>query len=724
MSLWLWLLLVFLRAGDAGAQGDVGFKACRLQGFKEKVLEVLPGGGWDNLRNVDMGRVMSLNYSQCRATEDGQYLIPDDVFVVPLKKSTVEVHSELIEDWLSYTDAFAESINAEASYLSVLNGKFSASSQETKMHNVYDETVTTRVQARYHIYSVKTHPSFTLHKDFRHQLVDIGNQLENNQSHRAEYLAEMLVLNYGTHVLTSVEAGASLLQEDQVKRSFMLDKESEKAGITASASATFFSKVNVGINFSLEAWDDLTKSYLENTVDSKVESWGSMPFYPGITLQKWQEGIPNGLVAIGKSGLPLPFLITAEALPELPEPTVKRVAAAVENAIRLYYAVNTHPGCVKPDSSNFNFQANVDDGSCQQPNTNFTFGGVFQECHGLSGEGTEETCQPYRIKNPLTGDYSCPANFSAVLLHGEQRTTSKPKTECHRQCHSCWLLLSCCKTVCGIHYYSTTVKLNAYWCAATGPVPQNSGFLFGGLYSRGNENPVTSTYACPAFFFPLVLLENLKVCVSSDYEMGSRFAVPFGGFFSCQSGNPLAGLLKGQSPGILQDFFYQDSSTKYPMKCPTGHSQHKAYISDGCEILYCLQAGTLFAQQLAPIKLPPFSRVPSASADLPETIMVRSGGSLAWVKMHSSGSWRVANATDEKQMALLFQGQDSSGPSAGAIAGISVSVIAVLAVVIALLAYKIWHYRSRGYQDVSNGHLIEDQGNYGTTEVPPELNAA
>ncbi|KAL8183603.1 UNVERIFIED_CONTAM: hypothetical protein K2H54_046845 [Gekko kuhli] len=710
-------------AEDAGAD-DLGFQTCKSAAGGLKVLEVLPGGGWDNLRNVEMGQVMSLNYSLCRTTEDGEYLIPDDVFVVPHKKSTVEVHSELIEDWTAYADAFAQSVNAEASFLSVLNGKFSESSQETKMHNVYDETVTTRVQARYHIYSVKARPSFAFQKDFRHQLVGIGNQLENNRSRTAEYLAEMLVLNYGTHVLTGLEAGASLIQEDQVKRHFVMDKETEKGGVTASASATFFSKVNVGIGGSVQIQDEMTKSYLENTVDSKIEGWGSVPFYPGITLQKWQEGIPNRLVAIGKAGLPLTFFITPEALPELPGPTVKQVATVVENAIRLYYAVNTHPGCVKPDSGNFNFQANVDDGSCQKPNTNFTFGGVFQDCRGVSGRDTEELCLTYRTQNPLTGDYSCPANFSSVLLHREERTTSKPRAECHEECHSCWLFFSCCESVCGTRYYASTVQFGAYWCAATGTVPQGSGVLFGGLYSTGQENPVSRTYACPSYFFPLVLFDNLKVCISSDYEMGSRFAVPFGGFFSCQTGNPLAGLLKGQSPGILQDFFYQDSPTEFPMKCPTGYSQHKAYLSDGCQILYCLQAGTLFGQQLAPIKLPPFLRVPSTNASLPETILVSTDDRQAWVKIRQSGSWRLANATDEMKMAQLFQGQLSSGPTGGTIAGISVAVIGVLAIAIAIAVYRVRRHRSRGYQEMQNPHIVEDQGSYGATTSAPELSAA
>uniref|UniRef100_A0A8C3RVN8 MACPF domain-containing protein n=1 Tax=Chelydra serpentina TaxID=8475 RepID=A0A8C3RVN8_CHESE len=647
------------RAG-AGAL-EPSFQACK-RALNVSVLEVLPGGGWDNLRNVEVGRVMSLNYSQCRTTEDGEYLLPDEVEVVPLRESRVEVNAELIEDWLSYTDAFARSINAEASFLGVLNGKFSSGCQETKTHNVYDLTVTTRVQVRHHIYSVKAQPAFTLHPTFRHQLLAIGNQLENNQSQAATYLAELLVLNYGTHVLTRLEAGASLIQEDQVKETFLQDKVAEKASITASASATFFGKVNVGIGAAAQVQDELTKSYLENTVDSRIESRGSVPFYPGITLQKWQEGIPNHLVAIGRAGLPLPFFISPEALPELPAPTAKRVAAVVDKAIHLYYAINTHPGCVKVDASNFNFQANVDDGSCLEASTNFTFGGVFQECRGVSGLGGEEMCQPYRTQNPLTGGFSCPAGFTPIPLHSEERTASKPQAECHEQCHSCWLFFSCCHKECGVRYYSTTVRFTAHWCAATGPVPQDSGFLFGGLYSAGEENPLTGAHACPSYFYPLSLFDGLKVCVSDDYEMGARFGLPFGGFFSCQAGNPL-------------DFFYQDADTAYPMKCPQGYSQHKAYLSDGCQILYCLQAGSLFAQQLAPIKLPPFLRRPSPNASVAETIL-------------------PANVTDEREMAQLFQAQSSAGPTGGAVAGISVAVTLVLAAAIAGAVYGTRRYKT------------------------------
>lgn len=109
-------------------------------------LEVLPGGGWDNLRNIDLGRVMNLTYSQCQTTEDGLYLIPDEVFVIPHKETGVETNSEIIDSWLEQTSSTAHSINADISFFSVLNGKYSTESKRMKTHQVKDSSTTARVQ--------------------------------------------------------------------------------------------------------------------------------------------------------------------------------------------------------------------------------------------------------------------------------------------------------------------------------------------------------------------------------------------------------------------------------------------------------------------------------------------------------------------------------------------------------------------------------------------------
>jgi len=66
-------------------------------------FEVLPGGGWDNLRNKEMGTLVQVNFSECRTTDDGRFLLPDGVYTIPLKSSKVETYAELIEHWDNFT---------------------------------------------------------------------------------------------------------------------------------------------------------------------------------------------------------------------------------------------------------------------------------------------------------------------------------------------------------------------------------------------------------------------------------------------------------------------------------------------------------------------------------------------------------------------------------------------------------------------------------------------
>lgn len=124
-------------------------KQCQTSTDSSKALEVLPGGGWDNLRNMDMGRVMNFSYVQCQTTEDGIYLIPDEVFVIPHKETGVETNSEIISSWQEQTSSTSQTINADASYLALLNGKFSKENQRIKIHQVKDSSTTVRVQVSF-----------------------------------------------------------------------------------------------------------------------------------------------------------------------------------------------------------------------------------------------------------------------------------------------------------------------------------------------------------------------------------------------------------------------------------------------------------------------------------------------------------------------------------------------------------------------------------------------
>ncbi|NXO52517.1 MPEG1 protein, partial [Aramus guarauna] len=679
------VLLLWVSAAEQSQQlsSSAEFPECK-KALKLPSLEVLPGGGWDNLRNLDMGRVISLSYSLCKTTEDGSYIIPDEIFTIPRKQSNLDINSEIIESWKDYQSITSASINLELSLFSSINGKFSYDFHRTKTHQVKDHAVTTRVQVRNLVYTAKIDPGAVLDKGFKKQLLTIASHLENNQTRMADFLAEVLVLNYGTHTITSVDAGASLVQEDQIKATFLKDSWATRSAVTASAGVAFHSIVNVKDEESLDVRSGFTKQYLENRTNSRVESIGGTPFYPGITLKTWQEGIRNQLVALDRSGLPLYFFINPSTLPELPTPTVKKLARRVEMAIRRYYTFNTYPGCTDATSPNFNFHANADDGSCEGAMTNFTFGGVFQECAGLAGPDTNTLCRGLEQRNPLTGAFSCPTTYTPVLLGVQEREEGHSHLECHKKC----ILGIFCHRECRDVFWLSRVQFSAYWCVTSGPVAPSSGYLFGGLFSAHSANYITGAQSCPSGYFPLKLFDELRVCVSQDSEGGSQYAVPFGGFFSCQAGNPLA----GQHLGTAED--------PHAKSCPPGFSQHLALISDSCQVEFCVQAGTFTGGSLPPARLPPFTRPPT---NLPaiDTVLVSSGdGDSTWVRDGQSHAWRLAQPEEVQHVAETARGRGLTG---GEVAGVTAAVLAGLATILVTVWYSRRRYKVRGYRAMGEG---------------------
>ncbi|KAM3867466.1 macrophage expressed 1, tandem duplicate 1 [Diretmus argenteus] len=662
---------------------------CRAStNFSITAMEVLPGGGWDNLRNMDMGRVMNLSYSQCQITEDGLYFIPDEVFVIPQKETGVETNSEMIGSWLEQKSSTSYTINSDVSFFSVLNAKFSTENQRMKTHQVAESSTLTRVQVRNFIYTVKAYPDFTLDSRFAQQAKEIADAIENNQTKRAAYHSEKMVLDYGTHVITSVDAGASLVQEDYLRSSYVSDGASQGSSITASAGLNFFDKLKFDISSESSQKSSELKTYQANIQYSLMQSHGGgIPFYPGMTLQKWQESTRNNLVGIDRSGMPLHYFINTNTFPDLPEPTVGKVSLSVSQAIGRYYQVNTRPGCVDVNSKNFNFQANVDDASCEGAATNLSFGGVYQQCTKLSSDA-DPLCEALAQKNPETGDFSCRQPYFPTLLRSEVRQQGYNSYQCHEETHHCGLfgLFRCRQKVCENQYYVRSARINTYWCSVNGKAPDNSGYLFGGLFSPSLLNPMTNTKSCPPNFIPLKLLsDGLMICLSNDYEAGTRNSVPFGGLFSCESTNPLSGNQR---------------------RCPPKFSQHLAIVSDGCEILYCVQSGLFTGGQLKPIRLPPFTTPPLVSMQATNTVVVMTEGERSWVRIGQTKMWKLAGPEEIKEI-MQKVSPESSQLSGGAKAGVTFGVI-ILVVCVVVGVVLLVKRRRRGLSGFRRGRSYEE----------------
>ena len=445
----------------------------------------------------------------------------------------------------------------------------------------------------------------------------------------------------------------------------------------------FLRKISFSTTFNYSTSTAENQGFVDNRVASEVFSYGGPPFQPNFTIGEWIKGVPATLVAIDRSGDPLYYAITPAVLPEMPETTVQDVAEVVFEVIERYYRVNTRYGCTDVTSPNFDFQANIGDNSCQPSYTNFTFGGIYQTCENTS-QNYEDLCntgsQPVMQVNPLTGDTSCPTNYTAVLLHTGQYSQPIKQTVCHRSCS--WWIFGC-HTYCASVPFTTVVNYNAYWCVAITEVSQSSGYLFGGYYTSSTANPFTGTKSCPRYFLPLHFGEDIQICVSNDYELGSSYAVPFAGFQSCITGNPLAASASSRQ-----------NSSSWPHACPQGYSQHLVAVDEGCEVNFCIKAGVFNQYTPLPPHLPPFRKPKSQKPNITNTLIVVGKGGNLWSK-NSSGKWdkEKSNITSGMELMEVLRKMhgisnmestttvDSSGLSSNSTDSLSNVVVAIISVV-------------------------------------------
>ena len=68
------------------------------------------------------------------------------------------------------------------------------------------------LQVRYVRYTAKTQPDFVLDDAFKARLRKIAAHIELNRTDLATYESQKVVRDFGTHVTTSVDMGAALVQ--------------------------------------------------------------------------------------------------------------------------------------------------------------------------------------------------------------------------------------------------------------------------------------------------------------------------------------------------------------------------------------------------------------------------------------------------------------------------------------------------------------------------------
>uniref|UniRef100_A0A1I8HAW6 Macrophage-expressed gene 1 protein n=1 Tax=Macrostomum lignano TaxID=282301 RepID=A0A1I8HAW6_9PLAT len=369
-------------------------------GTEASSRQPLLGNGWDNLRNREMGPVADVSLSaDCSLSVDGFYALPGQVLAYPIKESHVSLISKVIEH--STRQVAPSMLAAEALFggLFGIGGQFSEEFQEVKETLLYSKTQVGRTQLRYKMYVARMLPDFRLSRVFKNRLVEIGKAVQQNLTNSARYLSDLLVRDFGTHVITSLDAGAVLEKLDYFQLDSLKEVHYTTNKITQCMSVSFFNFFSAGESSTLVVTDKELKDYQKSVQKTTVNAHGGPPVGDKINLTSWKNGLKQNFIAIDRL-------------------SVNGVRSAVKDAVTRYYTVNTVKGCLNPESPNFEPLANIE-GSCDAPLTNFSFGGVYQTCEEFRTNFPDPLCgqahSPVQI-NHFTGGYSCPDGYEPVIV--------------------------------------------------------------------------------------------------------------------------------------------------------------------------------------------------------------------------------------------------------------------------------------------------------------------
>ena len=405
-----------------------------------------------------------------------------------------------------------------------ISGSHSEENRRVKIQQVQQNSATTRVQVRRVVYTVKLDSSVSLHPEFRKRVYEIAANLAGEQDNLAHYCAELLVRDYGTHFLTSIDVGGVFAKNYFISRIYTgaIDFSEQKLTYAASIDFPGFNVFNSSFERRNSELNVNMNLYYQNLTASDIVTIGGPPITEEISISNWQNGIMDNLGIIDRFGDPLSFAITPGNFPEVDGNILRNVSRIIQETADRYFDDNNIPGCVDVTDSNFNFQANnPSNESCGRSSTTRSYldrslGGVYQTCDHVSGRDTT-LCREVEQTNELTSGYSCPRGYQAVLLNSGLYSVTRTYSRREEDCTFFFFYSD------EVTYYNeaTFVRYHTYWCIVTNESQVDQGQLFGGYYSLMVTNPFTSTRSCPTYYQPHLFGRSIQLCTSSDLELGA-----------------------------------------------------------------------------------------------------------------------------------------------------------------------------------------------------------
>uniref|UniRef100_A0AC34FGM3 Macrophage-expressed gene 1 protein n=1 Tax=Panagrolaimus sp. ES5 TaxID=591445 RepID=A0AC34FGM3_9BILA len=480
------------------------------------------GIGWDSLTDKATLPVFSQTYHQCRTVPDGDFLIPDNIAVLPIKEANIQKSSEIFESFSHYKSSTGGSFETSAGGgipgLGSASASFSVSTKVGKEHMEKKKQTGFSNKIEYHAFEVIGSEKAGFDEVFTMRLKDITKAIKDKNMLLAQYEAESIVGDYGTHVVNKALAGASITMLGFSTTTSETDKHTFSLKMSAQFHSSFLGAVNMGFKAGAEVDNEDDSGSSSSTSQTYIITKGGPDVNRLLGSNVENKMQIDSVVGLNHEGMPLYSYIHSGILKgeEWDEITVFAVQDLLYNATQEYIRHNTIPGCIF--LCKFYFEANVnnfDDCKDSMSRVLSHMGGYYQECEYMESYSkihrnltNGNQCDDYRHKNPLTYDFTCPEN-------GYIERNANFFVTFHDRAYN--VMPDGCNTTDCSKNYTITDRINVtiYTCSVGNNDEGHLWMIFGGIFE--NNNIFSDNGRCSLGFDEYPIFHNLKICLARTY---------------------------------------------------------------------------------------------------------------------------------------------------------------------------------------------------------------
>ena len=216
-----------------------------------RTLDGFVGVGWDDLMNRVTIPVLKNTYANCQRVQDGTFLVPDNILVIPVLHTNFDRMANAYTSYKEYLRQSTDTISVSGGakfWLIGVSGSYSTTHQEVK--NTFSQKKSTMLHSKmvYHAYTLITDGSTGLNDGFVARLKHIVESIDDKLFPQAKYLAELIVRDYGTHIVYKSDIGAVIEQEVYMDSTTDYSSVTTLDSLRASAAANFFNIVHMDVD--------------------------------------------------------------------------------------------------------------------------------------------------------------------------------------------------------------------------------------------------------------------------------------------------------------------------------------------------------------------------------------------------------------------------------------------------------------------------------------------